>query len=243
MSFYFSTVGSPGRFGNHFFRNSYWSVVAEKFDLKIQYSFKNELNQIGLALYEGKKLKGGDEKLEITEKNMMDVLNMENIDKFTLYSGEFFAQTKEFCLYLREYWRKKGLFRNIPKIKDSVYVHLRLDDAVQFNPGENYYCKVLDYIRGTSGYISSDSPGHPLCLYIKERYPYLKWWQRSEVDTINKVCECENLILSSGTFSWLLGFMNTECPDVRIFFPKIYDFWHGDIFVYDDWREIDFKNI
>ena len=46
-----------------------------------------------------------------------------------------------------------------------------------------------------------------------------------------------NLILSQGTFSWWIGFLsNAE----NIFWPSGGDKWHGDIFVFENWKKIDF---
>ena len=84
MGYYFTLLGSPGRFGNHFFRNLYWSILAEKFNLKIQYTFREEISALGFQLYEGEIWKVGDVPLRITEENMMDIflLKIKNSRRF-----------------------------------------------------------------------------------------------------------------------------------------------------------------
>ena len=46
---------------------------------------------------------------------------------------------------------------------------------------------------------------------------------------------CKNVILSSGTFSWLIGLLSYYS---NIYYPKIYVKWHGDIFVFSEWTEV-----
>jgi hypothetical protein len=47
-----------------------------------------------------------------------------------------------------------------------------------------------------------------------------------------------NIILSGGTFSWLIGFL-TE-PNSNIYYPEIpfENTWYGDIFIFNNWNKV-----
>ena len=87
------------------------------------------------------------------------------------------------------------------------------------------------------GYISSDSINHPICQQLIEKYG-LHPYNSNEIDTILFASTCSTVILSTGTFSWLIGFLARFST---VYYPKITHRWHGDIFVFDDWTEIDYN--
>jgi hypothetical protein len=87
-------------------------------------------------------------------------------------------------------------------------------------------------------YISSDSIDDDICRQLIQKYN-LSIIDLDEVDTILFACTCHKFILSSGTYSWLIGFLSMCCsenPSI-IYYPKIKKIWHGDIFVYPEWIE------
>jgi hypothetical protein len=45
----------------------------------------------------------------------------------------------------------------------------------------------------------------------------------------------KNIILSGGTFSWLIGFLGFYS---KILYPNFRCQWFGSIFVFDDWSRI-----
>ena len=58
----------------------------------------------------------------------------------------------------------------------------------------------------------------------------------SEVETIMFGSTCNNIILSGGTFSWLIGFLAVKSE--KIFYPEIKEKWFGDIFSFTNWNRI-----
>ena len=46
---------------------------------------------------------------------------------------------------------------------------------------------------------------------------------------------CKNIVLSHGTFSWLIGLLGFYST---IYYQKITRFWQGDIYVFPEWIEI-----
>jgi hypothetical protein len=47
---------------------------------------------------------------------------------------------------------------------------------------------------------------------------------------------CKNIILSGGTFSWLIGFLSPN--NSNVFYPDIKKRWYGDIFNFKNWKKI-----
>jgi hypothetical protein len=86
----------------------------------------------------------------------------------------------------------------------------------------------------STGYISSDSINHPICKRLIEKYG-LRIYNSDEIDTILFASTCSKIVLSTGTFSWLIGFL---APFSTVYYPKITHWWHGDIFVFEHWNEI-----
>ena len=67
-------------------------------------------------------------------------------------------------------------------------------------------------------------------------YKYnLHIFQSDEVDTIQFANTCKYVVLSSGTFSWLIGLFAYYS---KVYYPNIVRQWHGDIFVFPDWIRI-----
>ena len=47
---------------------------------------------------------------------------------------------------------------------------------------------------------------------------------------------CNNIVLSGGTFSWLIGFLAIKSEN--IYYPEIKQKWYGDIFSFSNWKKI-----
>jgi hypothetical protein len=118
---------------------------------------------------------------------------------------------------------------------NDVCIHVRLGDVPQYNPGFAYYDNLLVSLNFTNGFICSDSPNHKIVIDLVTKYK-LKLLIANEPDTIVFASTCKYLILSQGTFSWLIGFLGFFS---EVYFPKIKKQWHGDIFVIPTWNEID----
>lgn len=212
---YFSTVNSEGRFGNHFFRNMYWHSIAERNDLNIEYSFQDMfLRLLGWKFFKGKRGRVATSpstviKDETMIKYMTDLLATDEQIETDRY---FFGQTPEFCHWLRKYFTENNLFPSATVQPDTVFLHIRLGDMQQNNPGIEYYRNVLNNLTFTSGYIASDSPEHKICTTLLEEFPSLRMIpeKTDEVDTLLLALTQEHAILSQGTFSWLVGFLSPE---------------------------------
>lgn len=160
-------------------------------------------------------------------------------------STDFF-QTREFAFYIRRYILQDEIKNNIINANpykerydnnSDIFIHIRLDDARKFAPSFDYFDKVislhLDTTQPQDIYITSDSINDPICKKLIAKYN-MKIFKDDEVATIQFASTCKTLILSNGTFSWMMGLLAFHST---VNYPKIKLIWHGDIFVFPDWIE------
>jgi hypothetical protein len=113
---------------------------------------------------------------------------------------------------------------------------LRLDDASQYCPPLEYFDNAVSRVDFSDGYISSDSINHEICRYLIDKYN-LKIFKDDEVGTIQFASTCKHIVLSGGTFSWMIGLLSFFS---KVTFPIQKIVWHGDIFVFDEWNGISY---
>ena len=235
-----------GRFCNHFFRNVPISQLCRKNDLFFEYSFYNQLIELGIPLFIGSKT--FKENTLINDNNFLEFLN----DSIQLESNVLFAhrdiyfQTKEISTYLQSYLFeikdliiKKNPFKERYENNNDVFIHIRLGDIQQYNPGLNYYLKALENLNFDKVYISSDSHMHPLIHELRKRVPNSEIIYLNEIKTLQFGSTCKTIILSHGTFSAVLGYLSFYST---IFYPsfKNMKIWHGDIFSIPNWNCVEF---
>ena len=242
-----TNIGTSGRFGNHFFRNMAAHFICKAIDLKFEYSFEKEFNNLGVYFYKGYNYYDFRNTMNINNSNFMAIIKssqIQNNNKFNIYLDTDYFQTREFAEYLREYFNtnenkqqvmKANPYKKRYRKNEDVYIHIRLDDAIQYSQPFEYFDNLLDKIMFEDGYISSDNIKDPLCVKLIEKYE-LTVINKSEVETIQFASTCKNIILSTGTFSWMIGLFAFYST---IYYPKIKKIWHGDIFVFPDWNCID----
>lgn len=241
-----STVNSQGRLCNHFIRNIFFDYVSRKYNLKFEYGYYKELKKIGIPLYiDGTNI--FNESFTINDDIFMNYINGNLIlDKnFDLRNGcEFYAQTRDFVFFMKDYFKtyfnenilNTNYFKDRYNNNNDVFVHIRIGDMPSYTPSFSYYDECLSNINFDNGYISSDTIEDNLCKKLIDKYN-LKIIDKDEVETIMFGSTCKNIVLSNGTFSWVIGFLGFYS---NIFFPKIKKKWHGDIFVFEEWNEIDY---
>jgi len=152
-----------------------------------------------------------------------------------------YKQTREFCLFLRNFFIENDMFdtyisKNPHKVRfnnnDDIFCHIRLGDTLGFYDHSkifDYYDKILSTTKFENGYIASDTIQHPICQMLLKKYN-LQPYNSDDIDTIHFASTCKNLALSSGTYSWLMGFLGSYPGSIsQIYYPKILKMWHGDI--------------
>jgi len=238
-----STHHTAGRFGNHLFRNMAVHFIAKPNDLVIHYTYEKEMKELGIELFSGG-TSSYPESLTIKDDNFFSLLNVV-FHKNIIVEPHTYCQTREFAHFLYNYFIQEdeshknnviraNLFKDRYNNNNDVFIHVRLGDIPQFSPGFQYYDKVLSSLEFSQGYISSDSIGDVICTDLIEKYQ-LKVIEMCEVQTIMFGSTCKHVVLSHGTFSWwigLLGFYST------VWYPTLYNRWHGDIFVFPSWNEV-----
>lgn len=229
-----NTYQGQGRFGNHFIRNLCAHILAKKYNLRFRYSYYDYFLKLGIELYtDGQKSFSKNKNL--TDGEVYELLISDNkVVDYNISLDHIYCQTREICLFLKDYLPPNQ--NSNPN--ENVLIHVRVDDAVQFNPGYHYYDKVLATLKYNTGFITSDDIKNPICRKLITQYN-LEIINLSELDTILFATHCKYLILSHGTYSWLMGLLS---PSATVFYAKIKKIWHGDIFVYPEWQEIDYND-
>lgn len=230
-----------GRFGNLFFTGMAMHFIAEKNDLAMAYKQHDQFQRLGVEFFVGTKTY--PETVELLDTNFFAMVK-EPIGKNISVRNNVWCQTKEFSRYIREYFSgpprqnilAKNIFRARYNQNEDVFVHVRLGDIANSRNAQPlaYYDTAIQELSFQKGFIASDSIHHPTCQALIKKYS-LVVVAADEVQTIMFGSTCKYVVLSSGTFSWLIGLFAFFS---QVYYPKIAYPWHGDIFVFDDWKEV-----
>jgi len=242
FSFINNTNDHRARFGNLFFLNMCLHLFSLKYDLKSSYKYEKEFNELGINFNKGSKIYSKN--LLLTDYNFTNLLESDVSPKNIIINNNVWFHTKKFCEIIQNYFLKNNLFetvKNNNKYKtrynnnNDLFIHVRLGDvANKTNDLLNYFKNTIELTKFKNGYISSDSINHELCKNLIKQYK-LQIINKSEVETIMFGSTCKNIILSGGTFSWLIGFLAEEKSIV--YYPEIKEKWFGDIFSFSNWEK------
>ena len=230
-----------GRFGNLFFVNMVLHFISKKYNLKTTYKYYDKFLNLGIDLFIGSNTY--QDNVYVTEINYFDLIN--KIDNFTniIVTNYSWFQNYEFCLYLEIYFNtpdikkkiiNKNKFCNRYNKNNDLFIHVRLDDVEDMSSHNSfeYYDNIIKKCNFSNGYISSDNLNSSICRNLIEKYS-LKVVNLNEEETIMFGSTCNNIILSGGTFSWLIGFLAFYSKNIN--YPINIKRWYGDIFVYKNW--------
>lgn len=144
--------------------------------------------------------------------------------------------------YLQEEEQKTHMqnmnpFKSRYNANNDCFIHMRLDDAAQWNPGAEYYLKALQHIQFDHLYIGSDDFSHPFIEEICNIYPNTTLLQEyNETRTIQFGSTNKHVILSHGSFSAMIGYLSYYSA---VYYPKYETIWHGDMFSIPGWIMVD----
>ncbi len=230
-----------GRFGNLFFINMVVHFIAKKFNLKVNYKYFDKYKKMGIDFYLG--FNTYDKNILITENNFIHIMQNLKDPCNIIITNDVWFQNKDLCILLKNYFNSRKIKKNVIehniykdryKKNNDVFVHIRLGDIQKETITiSNYYIKLLGTIKYNKGYISSDSIDSELCKLLITKFN-LNIIDYDEVETIMFASTCNNLILSGGTFSWLIGFLAFYSKN--IYYPKINNPWFGNIFDFNGWK-------
>lgn len=230
------TLAFDGRLGNNLFQYVASLFFAKKYNLDFKTPPGYSNSDWGL-LIKDYQINGiiGKGTIEVNDDNFLTLLNMDNIEPQHYHFNGFFQLKEFFTNY--EFEIKSLLNINYKNIdRDLVFLHYRIDDIGgdrRMLPLE-YYIEALETTRFNGGYITSDSPNHPNCNYLINKYNLKPVHGLSPMNTIFLGKNFNKLILSEGTFSWWIGFLSRA---ESIICNKRDFLWHGDIFL-DRWKKL-----
>ena len=220
-----------GRLGNVLLQNIGISIISKKFDLKVEnYFFEKEFQILGCQFHSG--LNTYTEKFKITDYELLSFLSESRVNKCVEYFGYF--QIKEFVLNYKEDILSHFNLDHTESFSNDAFVHVRLGDVEDFNPGYNYYYKCLSKLKCENIYISTDSPNNNMVKRLLSDFDLILY-QNDPIETLNFARKFNTLILSKGTFSWWIGMLSKA---ENIFYPINDRPWCGDIFVFEDWQGV-----
>ena len=232
-----------GRLGNIFFINMYLHFMSIKYNLKCYYKQYKLFNQLGINFNRGEKIYKTN--IFINDDNFLNILKSNTLYKSNLIIQKAWFQNEKFCNILKNYFNltniknkiiNNNLYKSRYKTNNDLFLHLRLGDVKEITKTKiNYYIELLSKIKYDNGFISSDSVCDPICLLLIEKFQ-LCVIDYTEVETIMFGSTCNNIVLSGGTFSWLIGFLAFYSKN--IYYPDIKDKWYGDIFSFSNWNKI-----
>jgi len=239
-----TTKTHNGRFGNLFFINMVCHFIALKYNLKFEYKYNEKFQKLGVELFSGSRT--------FTKKFVQ--LNDENFNEYIIFShdpcnilinNKLWCQTEELVIQLQKYWSHPLYKKNI-ELKNNfnqrynnnydLFIHVRLGDLLEKNIDlKKYYTKCLDGSTWERAYISSDTINSDFCRELIMKYN-LNIVEADEIDTIMFGSTCKTIILSGGTFSWMIGFFAFYTEN--IYYPYIQEPWYGRIFESMPWKVI-----
>lgn len=243
-------ITGDGRFGNQFIRNLAMNFIMSKFDLCCTYNSIGLMNDLGINLYSGTKSYDNNKNIDVNNDTYFDILNLDSFNANIKNCGDYF-QTKDITNMIKDYLHRDDIKEDIVRknpFKDryhnnnDIFIHIRLGDVSDKNPGLNYYIYAITQIESYDNiYISTDSRDHYIIQQLLEKFKKAKIIYYNEVKTFQFGSTCKNIILSHGSFSACIGYL--------AFYSTIYyseydlkNKWYGDIFSIEGWNEISIKN-
>lgn len=236
---------APGRFANHFIRDLACSFIASNSNIDFTYGpYQEKIERLGLILFKPQQTCVFTENILLDDSTFFQYIQKPVEKNFSLEQS--FCQTKEFSNFMYNYLRTPSIkntiitsnnFQERYNFNNDVFIHVRLGDVTGIqkeNHDFEYYDKILSTLHFDTGYISSDSLHDELCVKLIEKYNLLTF-QSDEVFTIMFASTCKHLILSGGTFSWLMGIL-AFYSDVYYKTCKI-PWFPQEFFEIPDWRK------
>jgi hypothetical protein len=212
-----SSVLAPGRLCNQLISCLSLSILAKKNNLKVDYivsdKIKDQIEKLGIELFTGENVY--ENQLYFKTNDFFDIYELDYLSK-NLHTSDYF-QSKEISNFLYNYIneeQQKNLIKSINKFKErydsnnDCFIHIRLTDVAERNPGIEYYLKSISSLTFDTLYISSDDITHEIIHKILQTYPNTIVLNYDEVEIIHFGSTCKNIVLSHGSFSTVIGYLS-----------------------------------
>ena len=244
-----STHGTNGRLGNQIFRNLGVSRIAEKFDLFVDYSEYDRIQQLGINLFVGKNRYNNN--ISLVDANYFQILNQSSLENnLNVHTSTSYFQTKEISTFLYNYLREESVKMNVLgknpfkaryNSNNDVFIHIRLGDIAlaNLNIPYEYYTKALSEVPSCDTlYFSTDDKEHPTIKRFMQEYPAAQIVEKDEIATIQFANTCKHIILSHGSFSATIGYLSYYSTIHYPAYELVNRMWQGDIFSIPGWNKI-----
>ena len=207
------TTETNGRLCNQVIRNLALSLLAEKYDLHVEYSSYDDINnKLGIELFIGNNKH--DKTVPINNNNYMNYFNNTIEDNANFDFMSDFFQIEEITTVLHKHLTNnkeniidKNPFKERYNNNNDVFLHVRLTDTKQWNVGIDYFIHCINSLKYDNIYIGSDDFNDELIKKLKTLYPKAILVEKNPVETIQFGTTCKNIILSHGSFSAVIGYL------------------------------------
>lgn len=236
------TTNKNGRLCNQIIRNLCVSLIAEKNNLYVEYANYKLIYELGINLFIGENK--FTKTIKVNDDNFFEILNSyENQLQSNIDSDSNYFQTKEITNFLYSYLHQDknkqqiieaNTFKDEYNNNNDCFIHIRLGDAANYNPGLEYYLEALSRITFDNIFIASDDVNHSIIKDICAKYPITKVINFDEKKTIQFGSTKKYVILSHGSFSAVIGYLSFFST---ILYPKYNPekIWYGDMFSIPGW--------
>jgi hypothetical protein len=229
--------------GNQIIRNLAVSLLAEKYNLQVNYSNENLIKKLGIELFSGSNSYNSIQ--DLTDDNYFTIYNSNKLDNNLNPNNNFF-QTKEITNFLYNYLHtdkiKSNIIINNPykeryNKNNDLFIHIRLTDVAHYNPGIKYYINAIKNIIFDNLYISTDDKNNGIIKKLLQLYPSLQLINYDEITTFQFSSTCKHIILSHGSFSAVIGYLSFFS---NIYYPEyeLNKLWYGNMFSIDNWIKL-----
>lgn len=241
-----------GRLGNSIFQVMVINMLARRYDLRAVYKNEKELCSLGIQLWSGSQIMIGSVVTGNYSYQQALVQNLLSADAPPVLPGvlvlDDYFQFPWMANRIREYFRDAlhapclraaNPWRNRIDANNDTFVHVRLGDLENIHERDvSAYVAAIGHPQGAV-YISSDSPQHKTVKGIAAAYPQKSYviganvtgGNMSLIEIMQFGASCAHLVISDGSFSWMIGALSSRYTSVRIVPRDI--LWTGNITMAD----------
>ena len=220
-------------------------MLAKQYDLSAEYTYKEDMKKLGITLFSGKRV--FPETRTVTDVEIVQMIKGNNPfteSNLIIHGDKSYFQDKESSLLLYSYLKKhqdeirqQNPFHSRYGKNKNAFVHLRLDDAAQWNPGYDYYEKALLQCDFDKAYLSTDSKNHEMVAKLLKRFPTMEINPYEDIiQTWQFGSSCKHIILSHGSFSAMIGYLAFDSDVYHAPYGAIQ--WYGDMFSIPGWKMV-----
>ena len=217
-----------GRLCNQIIRNLSLSLLAKKYNLYVEYSnYDNINNKLGIELFIGDNKY--DKTIDINNDNYIEYFNNDIKNNYNFNFMNAYFQNEEITTILHKHIKDnkqsiidKNPYKERYNNNNDVFLHIRLTDTKKFNVGIEYYIYCIKLLNYDNIYVGSDNFNDDLIKNLKKIYPNVIFFKEDPIKTIQFGSTCKNIILSHGSFSAIIGYIGFFS---NVYFPNKKSGW------------------